>query len=177
MTATIGVSSVTVVAVNDAPVIDLDATTAGLDFATTYTEGSPATLIEDPTAVVNDLDNTQLDAISVTITDRLDGKDEVLSATASGSVSVSFDAATGVLTLAGPADVSDFQDVLRTVTYLHTSDAPTTGDRHIQFIVDDGTDNSAAATTTVTVSGTNDPPEGDLDPTDGPASTDHAHIH
>jgi VCBS repeat-containing protein len=62
------------------------------------------------------------------------------------------------LTLTGPDTVANFQTVLRTVTYINTSPNPNTTARVIQFVANDGTANSAVATSTVTVNSVNSAP-------------------
>src|SRR5207244_4230041 len=67
----------------------------------------------------------------------------------------------GVLTLtsaSATATLLQWQSALRSVTYMDTSDAPGTANRTISFVVNDGTNNSAIATKTVSVTAVNDAP-------------------
>jgi VCBS repeat-containing protein len=156
--------SVTVNCVNDAPVIDLDANddkgTGGSDFAVTFTEGNAATLIEDSAdATITDSDSTNLASLTVTITNLLDSGFETLAANTTGtSITANYVPATGVLTLTGPDTVANFQTVLRTITYVDTSDNPNATARVIQFVANDGTSNSNTATATVTIVPVDDNP-------------------
>jgi hypothetical protein len=149
--------TVVVTCVNDAPVIDLDADdnqgTGGSDFAVTFTEGDAATLVEDPVdATVVDADNATLATLTVTVTNLLDVGFETLSVDVSGtSIIASYIAATGVLILVGPDTVANFRTVLRTVRYFNSDADPDTPPRVIEFVANDGTANSTAATATVTV--------------------------
>ncbi|HEX6904788.1 MAG TPA: IPTL-CTERM sorting domain-containing protein, partial [Thermoanaerobaculia bacterium] len=151
--------TVTVTCLNDGPVIDLDADddkgTGGSDFATTYTEGNPATLIEDPVdATVTDVDNTTLASLTVTLTNLLDTGNETLATDVTGtSIVANYAVApgTGTLTLTGPDTLANFQTVLRKVTYLNTSNAPNSTPRVINFVANDGTTNGNTAVSTVTV--------------------------
>ena len=73
-----------------------------------------------------------LASATVSITNRQDGSNELLSATPSGAIAagdISFDAATGILTIspAGGAPLADFQQVLRSVSYENIAGAPTLG--------------------------------------------------
>jgi Ca2+-binding RTX toxin-like protein len=86
---------------------------------------------------------------------RPDGANEFLTATVSGtSISASYNPSTGVLTLLGPAPISQFQQVLRTVQYVNSSAIPNPTDRTIQVVANDGFNNSAVATATVTMPAT-----------------------
>jgi hypothetical protein len=90
----------------------------------------------------------------VTITDFVTG--DVLAANAAGtSITASFDAATGVLTLTGDDTLAHYQQVLDSVTYTSTSGNPTNSgtdtSRTISWVVNDGTLDSATQTTTLNI--------------------------
>ncbi|MEO6194004.1 MAG: IPTL-CTERM sorting domain-containing protein, partial [Thermoanaerobaculia bacterium] len=156
--------SVSVTCVNDAPVVDLDADnsqgTTGSDFAVTFTEGTPAVLLEDPTdATVTDIDSPTLATLTVTITNLLDTGNETLSTDVTGtSITANYVAATGVLTLTGPDTLANFRTVLRKVRYQNTDVDPDTTPRVIQFVANDGAANSNTATSTVTIVAVDTPP-------------------
>ena len=69
----------------------------------------------------------------------------------------------GTLTLTGSATIANYQAALRSVTYVNGSDNPSTAPRTVTWIVNDGTDPSAPATSTVTVAAVNDNPVADDD--------------
>ncbi len=150
-------TTLTVAAVNDRPVVDLDGSGGDIHYETTFTEGGGAVNIEDSDMTVSDVDNTTLDLATVTITNLQDGTAEVLAASPSGAIgagAISYNSGTGVLTIdpTGTAAVADFQAVLRTVTYNNTSTTPNTTARLIDFMVNDGAaSNSPLARTTLTV--------------------------
>ena len=151
-----------------APVLDLDADDSsgqsGADFATTFTEDGGPVAISDGDAIVTDADSTNLESLTVTITNFLDGADEVLSANTSGtSIIANYNITNGILTLSGSDTVSNYQQVLRTLTYQNTCDNLDTTARTITFLANDGTDDSNLGTTTVTMIGQNDAAELDLD--------------
>ena len=133
--------------VDDGPVIDLDANddqgTPGSDFAVTFTEGDPATLIEDPLdATVTDVDSATLASLTVTITNLLDTGFETLATDVTGtSIVANYAVApgTGTLTLTGPDTLANFQTVLRKVMYLNTGTSPDATPRVIEFVANDGT--------------------------------------
>ena len=164
--------TITIAAVNDVPVLDLDADdsggTTGANFAVTFTENGPVTLLEDATdATIGDLDNTTLSTLTVTLTNLLDAGVEQLAVDLTGfpTFAAIYDTTTtpgqGILTLAGtggPEPIAAFQDLLRRVTYQHTGDNPTATARVITFSAFDGAAASNTATSTVTVVPVNDPP-------------------
>ena len=146
-----------------APVLDLDADDSsgqsGADFATTFAENGGAVLIADSDATLSDVDSANLQSLTVTITNLLDGTDEVLAADTTGtSISASYNSGTGVLTLSGADTVAHYQQVLRTITYNNTSQDPDTTARSITFVANDGTNDSNTGTTTLSVASVNDAP-------------------
>ncbi|MEZ5729493.1 MAG: hypothetical protein R3E48_16775 [Burkholderiaceae bacterium] len=131
-----------VVAGGLAPSIDLDANDSaagGLDFATTWIEGDGPVLIADTDALLTDVDSTNLQSLTVTLTNPFDGVDESLTADTSGtSISANYDSGTGVLSLTGADTVANYQQVLRTVSYDNASLAPETTSRIVSFVASDG---------------------------------------
>jgi hypothetical protein len=111
---------------------------------------------------VSDPDGTDLASLTVTLTNLTDAGQEILSAAPSGAIAAGDIAwLAPVLTIApsGGAPLADFQAVLRSVTYDHTGDAPSeTPDRTLALVADDGVMASTASSSTITVTGTNDPP-------------------
>jgi parallel beta-helix repeat protein len=156
--------SAAILANTSGPVVDLDANNSsgqsGNNFATTWTENGGPKLLADSDATITDADSSMLQSLTVTLTTRPDGAAEVLTANTAGTpiVASPYNGSTGVLLLSGAATVAQYQQVLRTVTYNSTSEAPTTTARTITFVTNDGTFNSATATTTLTILSANDPP-------------------
>ena len=156
-----GTVTITVNCTNDAPVLDLNGPAAGIDFTAIFTDGGGAVAVVDAANLtVADVDNPNLASATVTLADRPDGAVESLSSNTVGtSISaVAYNAATGVLLLNGPDTAANFQTVLRTVTYNNTSPNPNTTARSITFLVNDGADDSAIATSAVTVNSINSAP-------------------
>ena len=149
---------------NSAPVVDLDAddsNSGGLNFSAAWTEDGGPILITDTDAVLSDTDDVNLETITVTITNLLDGVAEVLAADTTGtSIVASYDSGTGVLTLSGSDTLANYQQVLRTLSYDNASDTPDATSRVITIVANDGTSDSATATATVSVTGVNDPVSG-----------------
>jgi hypothetical protein len=106
-------------------------------------------------ATVSDVDSQTLKSATVSISSGfLTG--DVLSANVAGtSITASYNAATGVLTLTGSDTLAHYTQVLDTVTYNSTRSDPTNfgadTSRTISWVVNDGTLNSAPQTTTVTI--------------------------
>jgi hypothetical protein len=154
--------TITIAAVNDAPVLDLNGATAGTGFAVTFTEGGGPLAIVGNTATVFDIDSTNMLSATVQIANLLDGNSEVLTATVSAGVTRSYNPATGRLVLAGSATKAQWETILRTVTYRSTSQNPnTSAARTVNFqVFDNGTPplGSAPVAATVTVVAVNDQP-------------------
>ncbi len=152
-------------ATNPAPVLDLNGPAAGIDFAATFTEGGGAVAIVDPSNLtVIDPDSLNLASATITLTNLLDTGQETLAVSAATvapntPITAAYNAATGLLTLIGSAPLAQYQAALRTVTYSNAAAAPTaTPARAITFVVSDGSNTSAVATATVTLTSVNDQP-------------------
>ena len=101
--------------------------------------------------IVADAEAANLQSMTVTIANPQAG--DVLSATASGGVSVSaYNATTGQLVLSGNAPLSDYQSVLGTVQYNNTSGGPGVSVVTVTVTDTDGLLTSNTATATVNIS-------------------------
>ena len=153
--------NITILPVNDPPEINLDPDNSGgnsPNFTTIYNETTPPILIGDTDLSVFDVDNTTLATATATIINPLDGANEVLSATA-GATGIGVTYVNPTLTLNGPAVYTDFQTVMRTLTYFNASATPvTTTARLVIFKATDGTDVSTPVTATVNVVEYDNPP-------------------
>ncbi|MDP7014793.1 MAG: hypothetical protein QGG36_03240 [Pirellulaceae bacterium] len=144
---------------NAAPVVDLNGAAAGGDHSASFVEDGGAVRIADTNATVVDTDDTNLASLTLSLAAIPDGSAETLDANVGGtSISKSYDSGTGVLTLSGSDTVANYQTVLRTVTYDNSSETPNTSDRTLQVVANDGSQDSAEVTTTISVVSTNDPP-------------------
>ena len=131
------------VVVDDSPTLDLDANNSsgalGANYVRTFTEGGGSVRIADVDATLADNDSANLASLTVTITNLLDGVDEVLTANTAGtSITATYVPGSGVLTLNGADTVANYQTVLRTVRYENLSDAPNTPAAVITFVASDG---------------------------------------
>ncbi|MBF8271434.1 MAG: hypothetical protein HW380_539 [Magnetococcales bacterium] len=144
-------STITVVAVNDRPVMTASATL-------NYNENDAAAIV-DSTLTVTDADNTTLQSATVTIASNfVAGEDRLVFVNQLG-ISGSWDGVTGVLTLSGPSLAANYQTALRSVRYINDNgDTPQSSTRQVQFSTYDGALASVAVTANVNVTAVNDAP-------------------
>jgi len=148
---------------DQAPGLDLDVDDSSgalsADFNTIFAPGGGPIAITDVDATVIDNDSATLDSITITITNLLDGANEILSADTTGTlITASYVGA--VLTLSGTDSVANYQQVLRTIAYDNTSLTPDPADRLITFVASDGIHTGNIAVTTVSAADTNPPTVG-----------------
>ncbi|BAY76729.1 hemolysin-type calcium-binding region [Nostoc linckia NIES-25] len=141
--------NINLTAVNDAPVI----TSTNTPLA--YTENDAATAI-DSGLTVTDVDSTNLNSATVSISSGFVAAEDTLAFIAQNGISGSY--SNGVLTLTGSASVADYQTALRSITYQNSSDNPSTTTRTISFVVNDGSLNSTTATRNINIAAVNDAP-------------------
>ncbi|MFM7035960.1 MAG: hypothetical protein ACKOYJ_12400, partial [Planctomycetia bacterium] len=106
--SSVATSTVTITAVNDAPVVTPSGSLA-------YTENGAAAAV-NPAITVTDADSANLTGATVSITAGFTAGD-VLGFTTQNGIAGSYNSATGVLTLSGTATVANYQAALRSVTY------------------------------------------------------------
>ncbi len=144
-------STVTVVAVNDPPVVTATGT------ALAYTENAAA-MVVDPGVTVADLDSANLVSATVQISGNYAAGEDVLSFVNTATIFGSWNALNGTLTLTGSDTVANYEAALRTVRYANASESPSTALRTVGFTVSDGALNSNTANRSITVSPVNDLP-------------------
>jgi len=149
----------TITPANDAPMLDLDGSVAGINFATGFTEGAGAIAIADSDATLSDADpGDQIEGATLMISspsadDRLEipGGQTAINAINSNITGSGLTGGTAV-TLSGSASPADYLDVLKLVRYDNTSsqpDIPPT--RTVTVSVNDGVASSAIAAATITI--------------------------
>ncbi|MGJ4929170.1 VCBS domain-containing protein [Bradyrhizobium sp. HKCCYLS2038] len=160
--------TLTVTGINDAPTLSVG-------------QAPVAAAEQTPTAVaphvsLSDVDSTAIDHASLQITGNYLPGEDVLSFTDTAQIHGAFDAATGTLILTARSGhsptVADFEAALRSVTYIDTSDNPSSLPRTLIIIVQDadgtahGGHDTTVRTVTLTVTPVNDPPAitGETDP-------------
>jgi hypothetical protein len=165
----IAVSTIHVLAVNQAPVVDLNGEDSGIDFTATFTEDGGGVAIADTLATVTDIDDDQLVSATVTLTNRPDNLDEGLtygSECRGPALRPSYDEDTGVLSVSGTAGLARYQRCLHSVEYSNSSQNPDTDTREIWVVVNDGDADSAIAVSFIHVLAVNDQPRmANADPT------------
>lgn len=153
---------ITVAPVNDAPVVDLNGSAAGVNRSMTFTEGGGAVSIA-PAALVTDPDSTQITSMTLKLSPNPNGGNENLNAAAGGGVSVSYDVPTGMLMLTGTALIVSYQAVLRTVTYNNTAAIPDPTTRTLTVTAWDSNRAAGWATASIGIVQANRAPTG-IDP-------------
>jgi hypothetical protein len=146
-------ATVHVTPVNDAPVVTATGTLA-------YTEDQGPAAIA-PALTVTDVDTATLTTATVQISANYVNGEDVLGFTTQNGITGSFNAATGTMTLTGTASVANYQTAMESVTYVNTSENPSTAARTVTFAADDGQSVnhlSAGSNHTITVASVDDAP-------------------
>ncbi len=187
----IAVATIGVVAVDDAPTLNLDPSNASGgandgNYVATYTENAAAVALMATNSTANDFGEADLNRLTVSVTGVLEAaaerihvgssvftlnSDSTLTTVAvSGvayNVTVAYTAATSTFEITrtggGVISVSEMQTIMRSVAYSHTSENPTAGVRTVSFVsTDSAALTSVAVTTSLTVVPVNDAPIVDL---------------
>ena len=125
------------------------------------TPGPGAAAVIDSALTLSDGDDTNMESATVEITGGFVSGEDVLSFTNANGITHTWDSTTGVLSLSGTSSIANYKAALESVKYDNTNDDnPNTSSRTITWIVNDEDNNSAAATSTITVAGVNDAPTG-----------------
>jgi hypothetical protein len=179
-----GSITVTINATNTASTVNLDADDSsgatGNDYMFTFTEGDAPTAIADSDTDLVDLDSTTFASVKLAVSGLLDGNAEVIvldgdtfalgtavagQDTTGGNYHVVIGTGAGTATLTiskqggGTFNETETETLIKAIQYQHTdTSTPTDGNRLIDVIVNDGTDDSVAARTTINVNPVNDQP-------------------
>lgn len=109
-------------------------------------DDSPVQITSDLT--VADNDNANLQGATVSFIDNYFLGEDVFNYSDANGITGSFNSTTGVLSLSGTTNLTNYQTALRSVTYENISSDPVTGlNRTIEFRVFDGIDSSATGVT------------------------------
>jgi PKD repeat protein len=134
---------------NDAPVI------SGAGDTIAYVENGPSiNIVSD--IVVSDIDNVMISSAIVYIIGYQKDADQLTLKTAGGSSTWNNDS--GILSIYGKRALMWYQAALNGVEYQNISDNPTSNNRFIAFMIDDGQDGSNVVTQTITMQPVNDAP-------------------
>ena len=105
--------------------------------ALAYVRGAAAAAL-GPNAIVSDADSINLTGAAIQVIANYQNGQDILAATSGSGITVSFDAASGTLTLSGTSSLANYQTVLRSVTYKTNTSAASTLTRTIGFTLNDG---------------------------------------
>ena len=138
------VSTITVVPVNDPPVL------AGTSSDISYRSLTGSIVIDDQISI-SDVDNTDINRATVLVSANYSAGEDILGFTDQNGISGSFNSVAGVLTLSGTASIAVYQAALASITYENTVAAPSAATKQISFTVTDASDQSNTATRTINV--------------------------
>ncbi|MDN5205274.1 T9SS type A sorting domain-containing protein [Fulvivirgaceae bacterium BMA10] len=142
---------VSITAENDAPAITTTPTSLN------YLEGSGSVQI-DGGLTLTDPDSPTIQSATVSISNNHVPAEDALGFFDLLGITGSYNSGTGVLTLTGPATVTNFQTAFQTVTYTNSSANPDTSPRTITFTATDGLLTSPDASRIITINSTNSQP-------------------
>jgi gliding motility-associated-like protein len=124
-----------------------------------FSEADAATIIT-ATTTASDWDNANVASATIKITTNYINGEDVLSFTNTASITGSWNASTGTLTLTGSDTYANYQLALRAIKYQDVITVnPSTSTRTVSFTINDGTDNSNTVTRNITVAQVNDAPD------------------
>jgi uncharacterized delta-60 repeat protein/CSLREA domain-containing protein len=126
---------------------------------TSFTEGDAATPV-DAGLLVTDIGGGTIVGATVRVSVGYVAGEDVLGFADQSGIAGAWNAGTGVLTLTGSASLADYQAALRSVTYANASQNPNIATRTVEFVVDDGSVDSAGATRQIQVAAVGDAPGG-----------------
>ncbi len=132
--------NINVVKVNNAPVLS-NIESGSLIYFAGNGEKAITTTLE-----VSDIDDTNIDSARVEITSGYISAEDTLRFVDQNGIVGSWSETAGRLILTGSATLSTYQAALRSITYENESGSPTMTNRTISILVNDGTENSIAAT-------------------------------
>ncbi len=161
--------SLSMLAVNDPPVLDNDGNNSsgqtGFNYETTYTENAPSVPVVDSDVTITDIDSTNIDTATITLTNAFPLDTLQVGAMPLGIAAMIDTSVPGVITvtLIGPGSLADFQTAIQSVRFLTTSENPNPTDRIVTVSVNDGFATSNVATSIINVIPVNDNPTLDLD--------------
>ncbi|MCK6394415.1 cadherin-like domain-containing protein [Zoogloea sp.] len=160
--------------ININQVVDNPVLSAGA--AKIYTENNPA-LSVDNAITLSDADDTQMSGGTISLTSGFLPGDVLAVDTTGTTITASYDAGTGVLTLSGSDTTANYQSVLRSLTYLSTSEDPNNNDtpanrsRTVTYSLNDGGSSGAGTGTGTTARLINIVPINDTPALGGAGST------
>ncbi len=156
LTSNTATATINVVAVSDAPVLDLDASATGTGYNTFFSvDARPNVPVSDTDISITDVDSSNITGATITLTNAQAG--DVLNV---GSLPAGISAvvAGNVVTLSGSVFITDYQLAIRAVTFNNSAGSPDLTARTLTVTVTDGSNVSNTATTTINMIAANNPP-------------------
>ena len=155
-------NSITVSGFNASPVLDLDLDDSSNEssggYLTSFSEAGSGAAIADSDVSVTDSESNTITSIIISLTNAQDGAAEGLSVSAAAQNALTgITGATDIIRqstiniTSAAASVAEVEAFLQTVTYSNTSSTPNTTQRLVTVVLNDGTSNSTAVTTTINV--------------------------
>ncbi len=149
--------------VTNQPLLDLSGPNIpGNGFEAIFTEDQGAVLIVGPELSLTDSDSANMQSATLTLQARPNGDAEILAANPPPGTNINVSYNNGKLRLTGIDTITNYQSVLRTITYNNLSNAPDINDRRVVFVVNDGANNSDPVESNIAINAVNDAPV--LDP-------------
>jgi Ca2+-binding RTX toxin-like protein len=160
------VSTVDVDPLEAPPVVDLNGVGGGVNYSTTYAENAAGVaigsgvIVSDPNSGSGDM----IESATITLTDRVAGDSlTVTGALPPGIIAVTTPTAGAItIQITGQGTHAQYQALIESIVYASTSEDPTVGGtdlaRTVTVTVNDGTADSAVATTTISLTATDDAP-------------------
>ena len=169
-TSDIAVTEISLITSNDAPVLLLNPEMPEVPYKVDYSEGQGEVLLTNPFGLnLTDNDDEYLQAIVITITNAMDGEDEILSLNDNilneTSITYDYNVSTNTLSLLGEDTLENYIKALLTVSYenmIHSPGEPNPTTRVVSFTPNDGKTNGLPNVTMVSYTSVNDAPFGYL---------------
>jgi len=116
----------------------------------------------DTDLIVKDVDDLNCQKAFVYLTSGNTEGDILTANIGSSGLTINYDTPAGILTIDGNTILSHYQDILRTLSYINTSDNPDLSGsqkaRTVQYLITDGVSWSKASEITISILSENDPP-------------------
>ncbi|TCR66425.1 cadherin-like domain-containing protein [Bosea sp. BK604] len=168
LAGTVRTDAITVVPVNDRPLLDLNGAASGTGSSATFIENRSVAVA--PSGSLTDPDTSSLVSLKATLLARPDGDGlerlsldaAAASAAAAAGLTVTYTASAGLLSIDGNASVATYQAILRGILYENGSDQPSTAARTVRISANDGIETSLPRDASVAITRVNDAPVLDL---------------
>jgi streptogramin lyase/ribosomal protein L27 len=157
--------TITNVAENTAPIVDLNGELAGLNSAVDYPRTSQKLIA--PNGTITDADGDNIVSMKISVSGYGgDENEQVIAISGSfaqeasdnGITITQYDAQSGQVLITGSASAAIYQTLLRGFLYANLSETAPFGPLQVNVVVNDGTVNSIIVTNTLTIVAKNDPP-------------------